>query len=78
MKTWLVDWMLTFIGSDYQRNRRPMEKAHRYFVIEFAATAEKYGLKQAAFEDNEVASVCGYAQSWSEGLGIPGRVRLPG
>jgi len=53
-------------------------KANKYFVIEFAAIAKKYGYAKAPFKDNDEASLAEYALGWLRGLGVPGNIRQIG
>jgi SAM-dependent methyltransferase len=67
-------------GNDYGERlvSRLIDKARRYFVIEFAATAKKYGFKESKFEDNNEESVKAYAESWLRGLNVPGTIEYIG
>jgi SAM-dependent methyltransferase len=72
-------WINTY-GDDYAKRlaTRLIDKARRYFVIEFAATAKKYGFKESKFEDNDEESVKTYAESWLHGLNVPGTIEYIG
>ena len=67
-------------GNDYGERlvSRLIDKARRYFVIEFAATAKKYGFKESKFEDNNEESVKAYAESWLRGLNVQGTIEYIG
>ncbi len=57
---------------------RLVDKARSYFVIEFAATAKKYGFTEPKFDDNDEESIKAYAESWLRGLQGSGTVEYVG
>lgn len=65
-------------GEAYARDlvTRLAAKARRYLVIEFSATADKYGFTEARFVDNDEASVKAYADAWLRGLPLEGDVDI--
>ena len=67
-------------GDDYTRNvvRQLANKAARYFVIEFAATRDKYGFTKTKFIDNDERSVCNYAEAWLRDLDMDMRIEYLG
>lgn len=72
-------WINSY-GNDYGERlvSRLIDKTRRYLVIEFAATAKKYGFKEPKFEDNDEESIKAYAESWLRGLNVPGTVEYIG
>lgn len=67
-------------GDAYTRRlvARLSGKARQAFVIEFAGTAQKYGLEEAPFEDNDEASIRAYAERWLADLGVEGAIEYLG
>lgn len=59
-------WWVKEHGDDAARRmvRSLIERARRYFVIEFSSIREKYGYVEAQFIDNDEASVTAYARRW--------------
>lgn len=59
-------------GDEYAKSvvKKLIEKSNRYFVIEFAATASKYGYTEPQFEDNDEASIKNYAENWISSLNV--------
>jgi SAM-dependent methyltransferase len=59
-------WWVKEHGDDAARRmvRSLIERARRYFVIEFSSIREKYGYVEAPFVDNDAASVTAYARRW--------------
>jgi len=56
--------------------RQLIDKARRYFVIEFAATNRKYGFSEPKFIDNDEESMTTYAESWLRGLNVQGAIEF--
>lgn len=60
-------------GNEYARRlvSELVSKSRRYFVIEFAATRQKYGFKEPMFVDNHEDSIRAYAESWLREMNLP-------
>ena len=72
--------LINIYGNDYTESlvRQLINKSQRYFVIEFAATAKKYGFTDPKFDDDDEESVKLYAESWLKGLQVPGTIEYVG
>jgi SAM-dependent methyltransferase len=72
--------LINRFGDEHARRlvRGLAERARRYFVIEFAATQQKYGFKEPMFIDNDEASVRTYAESWLRELGLSATIEFLG
>lgn len=59
-------WWVKEHGDDVAKRmvRHLIERARRYFVIEFSSIREKYGYAEPQFVDNDAASVTAYAKRW--------------
>ena len=67
-------------GDNYTKKlvEKIINKAKKYFIIEFAAISEKYGFKKPFFIDNDEESVKEYAEGWLNSLKFSGEIQYMG
>lgn len=64
-------WVKIWGDEDARRLVQTLgERSRRYFVVEFAAIAGKYGANAPDFRDNDEDSIVAYALKWLDSLGL--------